>query len=55
MRESAEAFARVHHEIRRVRLRRFPYAIYYRILSDEIVVLAVMHGRRQPRRWQSRR
>ncbi|MBA3495740.1 MAG: type II toxin-antitoxin system RelE/ParE family toxin [Gemmatimonadales bacterium] len=49
-----EAFQRVHREIRRIRLQRFPYAIY---LSqyDEVVVLAVVHGRRHPRRWQSRR
>jgi plasmid stabilization system protein ParE len=24
-------------------------------MPDEIVVLAVLHGRRHPRRWQSRR
>jgi plasmid stabilization system protein ParE len=51
----AGSFQRVHHEIRRVRLRRFPYAIYFRVSGDEVVVLAVMHGRRHPRRWSSRR
>lgn len=50
-----EAFQRVHRETRRIRLHRFPYAIYFRALPDEIVVLAVMHGRQHPRRWQSRR
>jgi plasmid stabilization system protein ParE len=53
--QNADAFQRVYGEIRRVRLHRFPYAIFYRILGEEIVVLAVMHGRRHPRRWQSRR
>jgi hypothetical protein len=24
-------------------------------MPDEIVVLAIIHGRRHPRRWQSRR
>lgn len=52
---SPEAFPGVYHEIRRIRLHRFPYAIYYRLLADEAIVLAVMHGRRHPRRWQSRR
>ena len=52
---NADAFQRVHGDIRRIRLHRFPYAIFYRILGDEVVVLAVMHGRRHPRRWQSRR
>ena len=42
-------------ETRRALVRRFPYAIYFRPVSDEVVVLAVMHGRRLPRRWRSRR
>jgi hypothetical protein len=36
-------------------MRRFPYAIYFHAMPDEIVVLGVIHGRRHPRRWQSRR
>ena len=39
---------------RRALLRRFPYGIYFRIYPDLIVVVACMHGRRNPRRWQSR-
>jgi plasmid stabilization system protein ParE len=53
--QTPESFQRVHREIRRTRLHRFPYAIYFRVLEDEVVVLAVVHGRRHPRRWQSRR
>lgn len=49
------AYARVHGETRRAPVHRFPYAIYFRAMSDELVVLAVMHGRRLPRRWRSRR
>jgi plasmid stabilization system protein ParE len=49
------AHPRVHGETRRALVRRFPYAIYFRAMSDEVVVLAVMHGRRLPRRWRSRR
>lgn len=40
---------------RRALLRRFPYAIYFRIYDEVIVVVACMHGRRNPRRWQARR
>lgn len=40
---------------RRGLLRRFPYAIYFRIYGEVIVVVACMHGRRDPRRWQVRR
>jgi plasmid stabilization system protein ParE len=41
--------------VRRALVGRFPYAIYFRATPNEIVVLAVIHGRRHPRRWQSRR
>lgn len=49
------AYPRVHGETGRALVQRFPYAIYFRVVSDELVVLAVMHGRRLPRRWRSRR
>lgn len=42
----------VHGETRRAVLDRFPYAVYFRV-ADEIVVLAV-HGRQHPKRWKSR-
>lgn len=48
------AYPRVHNEIRRAILQRFPYAVFFELLEDEIVVLAVLHGRRHPRIWQSR-
>jgi hypothetical protein len=41
--------------IRRVDLRRFPYAIFYRVLSSgELQVTAVGHHRRRPGYWVSR-
>jgi len=47
------AFPRVHHETRRAVLSRFPYAIYFTVSTDAIVVLAV-HGRQHPSRWKRR-
>lgn len=47
------AHPRVRGETRRAVLTRFPYAIYFRATSEEIIVLAV-HGRQDPARWQSR-
>lgn len=52
--EHPRAFAVVHRDTRRVRLRRFPYGLFYRVYSDTIVVVACLHGRRDPRRWRSR-
>jgi plasmid stabilization system protein ParE len=48
------AFQVVCGETRRVVLGGFPYAVYFRITSTTIVVLAV-HGKQEPGRWQSRR
>jgi toxin ParE1/3/4 len=42
-------------DIRKAPLKRFPYITYFVVLEDQISVLAVMHGRRDPRRWQERR
>ena len=44
----------VHGETQRAILERFPYAVYFRVAGDDIVVLAV-HGRQNPRRWRLRR
>jgi toxin ParE1/3/4 len=41
--------------IRRVLLRRFPYAVYFAIESDLVVILAVLHVSRDPAEWQRRR
>ena len=48
-------FPAVHGSTRRAAMRRFPYGIYFRILPNHIIVLAVMHGGRHPLRWQRRR
>jgi plasmid stabilization system protein ParE len=44
----------IHRDTRRALLRRFPYGVFYRAYPEAIIVVAVMHGRRAPRRWQSR-
>jgi plasmid stabilization system protein ParE len=41
--------------IRRALLRRFPYAVYFAVEGDVIVVLAVLHVSRDPAEWQRRR
>jgi plasmid stabilization system protein ParE len=49
-----ERFPIVYRQTRRVLLHRFPYSLFYRIIDDQIIVVACMHGRLHPRRWQSR-
>ena len=47
------AYPQVHNETRRAVLRRFPYAIYFR-LADHVVVVLAVHGRQRRSRWQRR-
>ena len=39
---------------RRCFVNRFPYGVLYQVLQDRILVLAIMHLRRDPRRWEER-
>jgi len=41
-------------DVRRTVLRRFPYAVYFRQRNQDLVVLAVFHGRRNPLVWKRR-
>ncbi|MBI4408234.1 MAG: type II toxin-antitoxin system RelE/ParE family toxin [Gemmatimonadetes bacterium] len=41
-------------DVRRARLRRFPFSVYYVATPERIAILAVLHARRDPREWQSR-
>jgi toxin ParE1/3/4 len=52
--EHALQFPAVHRSRRRAGVRRFPYGIFFEVQDHRIVVIACFHGRRNPRRWQSR-
>lgn len=53
--ENPRFYQVLHRNTRRILLERFPYAVYYREFPELIVVVACMHGRRDPKRWRSRR
>lgn len=40
--------------VRRFRLERFPYGLFYIVEGDEIVLLAIAHLHREPAYWRSR-
>lgn len=52
--ENPEVYAVVRGDIRRVNLHRFPYSLFYRFQAELIIVIACMHGSRDPKRWESR-
>ena len=41
-------------DIRRYMMPRFPYAVYYRIQTDDLRVLAIKHHRQHPDYWRGR-
>ena len=49
-----EAFPVVYRSARLGLLRKFPYLVVYRVFPNFISVVAVIHGRRNPRRWKAR-
>jgi len=53
-----EQFPRAWHpltpQIRRCRLRRFPYSVVYTVDGDDLLVLAIAHQHRKPSYWRSR-
>ena len=62
--EVERCFDRAHHapesgalyygKFRRLLVRRFPYAIIYEVLPQEVLIIAVAHQRRKPGYWRRR-
>jgi plasmid stabilization system protein ParE len=52
--ENPQHFGKVRGEIRRAVLRRFPYTIHFLPETDRIIVMAVFHGKRDPRHLEDR-
>jgi plasmid stabilization system protein ParE len=49
-----EAGPIVHRDLRRLLLRSFPFAIYYRLTVERVEVRACLHQRRHPGAWRRR-
>lgn|SRR5690625_95865 len=52
--EQPSSYPALHRNTRRALIHRFPFGIYYRVEKALIIVVAVMHGSRSPRRWKRR-
>jgi hypothetical protein len=49
-----DVFPVIFGQARRAVVRRFPFSVIYTVFSDEILVVACVHGRRDPAHWQKR-
>jgi toxin ParE1/3/4 len=54
IRSRSASFGLISAEVHRALLDRFPYGVFFAIEDDVILVLAILHNRRDPRRWPSR-
>jgi plasmid stabilization system protein ParE len=52
---SPKIYQRVHKNVRRALIRRFPYGVFFIEETDHIRVIAVFHARRDPTTWQERK
>jgi plasmid stabilization system protein ParE len=52
--ETPQRFPKMLHDVRAVRVRRFPYSLFFRVRSDRLIVLSVFHARRDPSVWRER-
>lgn len=52
--ENPQSYPRVHGEIYRALIRRFPFGIFYLLESETVVVLAIIHASRDPDSWKNR-
>lgn len=43
------SFPTSHAVFRKALMRKFPYAVYFQIFDEKIVVIAIIHGARHPR------
>ena len=52
--EQPELYGQVFEDVREALVSRYPYCVYYRVESHQVIVLAVFHTARDPSIWQSR-
>jgi hypothetical protein len=48
------AWPRFSERSRRCLMKRFPYAVLYKFEKQDILIIAIMHMSRDPKRWQDR-
>ena len=48
------AYPERYRAVRRALMRRFPYVVWYRLHEGDVIVLACLHGRRDPRLVRAR-
>lgn len=48
------AYQQIHKIVRRKLVRRFPYGIFFILQGSKVIILAIMHTKRNPIEWKDR-
>ena len=54
LQRTPEIYPIVHKNVRRALIRRLPYGIFYLVEKKRIVIIGVLHARRDPNTWHRR-
>jgi plasmid stabilization system protein ParE len=54
LRQNPFQYQAVSEQLRRAKLRRFPYGLLYVVSDRQVTVVSCVHGRRDPKIWQER-
>lgn len=54
IRQAPDRYPSAEADTRRILFERFPFTVYYRIKSDTLTIVAVVHQKRRPGYWSSR-
>lgn len=52
--EASDSFPVVFENVREAVMRKWPYAIYFQVTDEYLLVLAIFHASREPVQWQNR-
>ncbi|MCH8894234.1 MAG: type II toxin-antitoxin system RelE/ParE family toxin [Chloroflexi bacterium] len=52
--DNPQSYPRIHGEIYRAMIRRFPFGMFYVLEGETAVVLAIIHASRDPNSWKIR-
>ena len=47
-------YRKIHRELRRIPVRRFPHRVFFLVQGQEVIVTAVFHARKDPSSWSGR-
>lgn len=54
LQRSPAIYRKIHKQLRRIPIHRFPYRVFYFIQGQRVIVTAVFHARKDPTSWLSR-